>query len=245
MGEMTLLIALFVVIGAHVVVHGAARFVAARILGVRNWLVRRLVTLTGPIANYGLAVVLVCGGYLIAGRQYRDEASMEVDVAPGGPAAQAGMRTGDRILSIGDEQPENWEAMKRILASHAGEPVDLTIERADQEMHVTVTPAALGTADEGTIKVAPPFKSERIGVLRSVKMGLLEPIKAPARALLALGRRLRGSDTPQTLFGPAGIFRVERRGPSIGDILKLLGTLSGFLLPIFGIVVLVPPSRSG
>jgi regulator of sigma E protease len=237
-------IALLLVIAAHLVAHGGARFVSARLFGIRNWAVRRFITLTGPIANYAVAVVLVFTGYLIAGRGYWDEASMEVDVVPGGPAAKAGMRSGDRIMMIGDEQPENWGAMKQLLFTHAGEPVDITIERAEQEMHLEVTPGASGTPDEGVIRVGPPFKSERVNFFSAAKLGVLEPLKAPARALIALGRKMRGSGRME-LYGPVGIVRVERTSLRLGDMLKLMGTLSGFLLPIFALVMLVPPRRSG
>jgi regulator of sigma E protease len=239
-----IIFALLLVIATHLVAHGGARFLSARLFGVRNWVVRRFITLTGPLANYAIAVVLVFAGYLIAGREYWDEASMEVDVGPGGPADQAGMRSGDRILMIGDEQPENWDAMKRILSTHAGEPVDITIERAEREMHLAVTPGAPGTPNEGKILVGPPFKAERVGFLRAAKLGLLEPLKTPARALIAIARKLRGRAMTE-LYGPVGIVRVERTSTGFGDVLKLMGSLSGFLLPIFGLVVLVPPRRNG
>jgi regulator of sigma E protease len=239
-----LLVAFLLVIAAHLVAHGGARFLSARIFGTRNWAVRRFITMTGPFANYAVAVVLVFAGYVIAGRRYVDMDSMEVNVDPGGPADQAGMRSGDRIIMIGDEQPENWDAMKRILSTHAGEPVDITIERAEHEIHFEVTPSAPGAPNEGKILVAPPLKSEHVGFLRATKLGVLEPLKAPARALIALARKMQGRERTE-LYGPVGIVRVERMSAGLGDVLKLMGTLSGFLLPIFALVMLVPPTRNG
>jgi regulator of sigma E protease len=238
------MIALLLVISAHVLAHGAARFVFARVLGVKYWLVRRFITATGPFANYVLAAMMVFAGHMIGGREYLDEATMEIDVVPGGPADRAGLRSGDRIMMINDEQPENWDVLQRIVASHAGEPVDITLERGEREMHVAATPGAPGTPEQGKLLMSPPRKSERVGFLRAAKLGLLEPIKAPLRGLIAVARTLRGR-RPTELYGPGGVIRAERRSTSIGELLKLMGSLGGLLLPLFALVMLLPPRRFG
>src|SRR6478736_2922159 len=61
----------------------------------------RIVTIAaGPIANYFFASVLMFFGFLLGGNPVVDEASMRVHVGANGPAAQAGIVDGDRVLSV-------------------------------------------------------------------------------------------------------------------------------------------------
>ncbi len=75
--------------------------------------------------------------------------SMVFGVVPGGPAAQAGLRRGDLIVSIADH-PVNkrWDLGKAIRSYDAGEVVEVTVIRDDREVILRVklgaVPAELG-----------------------------------------------------------------------------------------------------
>ena len=72
----------------------------------------------GPLANYLFASVLMFFGFFLGGNQIVDETSMRVSIGTNGPAAQVGIQTGDRILSVNGEGIHDWDHLKRMLASH-------------------------------------------------------------------------------------------------------------------------------
>ncbi|MBL8048865.1 MAG: M20/M25/M40 family metallo-hydrolase [Chthonomonas sp.] len=59
------------------------------------------------------------------------------------PAAKAGIKTGDRLLSIGGKAVNNVQDLQQILVeAKAGVPLEVVLMRGDQELKLTVTPEA-------------------------------------------------------------------------------------------------------
>ena len=67
---------------------------------------------------------------------------------PGGPAARAGLRPGDLLLSAGDQPVSSAQALQRLMLADAiGRPLSLTALRADALVDVIATPVELDAAD--------------------------------------------------------------------------------------------------
>src|SRR6185369_9070383 len=116
----------------------------------------RIVTIAaGPIANYFFASVLMFFGFLLGGNQIVDETSMRVNIAPDGPAAQAGIQKGDRILNVNGESIRDWDHLKKIVGAHPGEKIDIEVERGDSRVHLFPTPIAADGDTKGKILVGP------------------------------------------------------------------------------------------
>jgi len=65
------------------------------------------------------------------------------DIAAGGPASSSQLRTGDRIVKLGDREVKNPSDLSTgILSFKPGEKVQLTVDRNGQETTIEVT---LGT----------------------------------------------------------------------------------------------------
>jgi S1-C subfamily serine protease len=70
------------------------------------------------------------------------------EVVPGGPAALAGLRRGDLLLSAGDQPVTSAQALQRLMLADAiGRPLSLTALRADALVDVIATPVELDAAD--------------------------------------------------------------------------------------------------
>jgi regulator of sigma E protease len=190
----------------------------------------RIVTIAaGPLANYFFASVLMFFGFLIGGKTIVDETSMRVMVLENGPAAQAGITKGDRILTVNGEAIHNWDELKASIGSHPAEKIDVEIERKGEKLHLFPTPAkdaeGKGKIQVGTFTEVVPVTAGEAAIL-SVK----EPPKVVYALVKGLARMIAGKEKPE-LSGPVGIVKETAAAAKEGadTYLKLLGLLSAYL----------------
>jgi regulator of sigma E protease len=101
---------------------------------------RFLIVFAGPAMNFVLAVIIAAAMFMLIGRPV---APAEVGrVTEGGPAAQAGLRTGDRIVAVDGKPVQYWEDLARVVQGAEGRPLALTVQGRDgAQRAATVTPA--------------------------------------------------------------------------------------------------------
>ena len=123
---------------------------------------RFLVLLAGPTMNVALAFILTVGVYQLGIRVLADANDPVVIglVQTDSPAEAAGLRPGDRVVSIDGETMPNWERFRiRILIS-ADEPMSLGVIRDGAKITVPITPMASGEQGTGLIGVTAPVPPE-------------------------------------------------------------------------------------
>jgi len=82
-----------------------------------------------------------------------DRGVIVAGVEPGSPAAEAGLRTRDRLLAIDDDPfmgltSEDLPQIRHDLALRpAGDPATLTVLRNDEELSIVITPRAKGSVE--------------------------------------------------------------------------------------------------
>ena len=80
------------------------------------------------------------------------------EVMPDTPAAAAGIKAGDIILAANDQRLSEADTVQqeliKIIQSSPNQPVDLTLQRFDKELEVTVTPQISPTTGSAVIGVA-------------------------------------------------------------------------------------------
>lgn len=69
------------------------------------------------------------------------------DVKPDSPAMEAGLLAGDTILEINGEPVDSSSVLVNTVYENAGEPVELLINRGDEEMTLTIVPRLPGEFD--------------------------------------------------------------------------------------------------
>jgi len=60
---------------------------------------------------------------------------------PAAPGAAAGLKAGDRIVSIEGTEITSWAQLRSLVSAAPGKPLDVTIERGGANRDVTLTPA--------------------------------------------------------------------------------------------------------
>lgn len=100
--------------------------------------VRFLIVFAGPGMNFVLAAVIFMIVLATVGRPVWP--ALIGRVAGDGPAAAAGLRTGDVVTAAGRRSVAHWEDLERVVAGSQGRPLDLVVRRDGAAQTFTVTP---------------------------------------------------------------------------------------------------------
>ena len=191
----------------------------------------RTVTIAaGPLTNYLFASVLIFAGLMIGGKETADEQSMKVTIGPGGAAAMADIKDGDRVVSVNGDAVKSWDDLKRLISTHPGETIHVVVERNGAELDKAVTPAAKGEKNEGKILIGPATKVVPVGFKEAAKLSVIEPPLVVYATIRGISRWVTGKEKAE-VSGPVGIVKETARqaetGP--GRLFQFLGALSAYL----------------
>jgi len=115
------------------------------------------VLIMGPLMNILLAVV-VMAIVLAQGAEvpaYHDAPPVLGSVKASSPAAKAGLRRGDRILSVNDNAVASWDKFDIEIGTRPNRQIDLTYLRDGTTLSATVMTSAEGRYEVGDIGVLP------------------------------------------------------------------------------------------
>ncbi len=120
-------------------------------------------------------------------------------VAPGQPAAAAGLQPGDRILSVevpgAPARPIRWfQDLRDVVSPHPGEPLVFRVQRGGEEIApLTIVPSAtedrnpVEVSKRGVIGVTPTYSTATVAPVAPGAAGPLEPfdlvVKADGRTI--------------------------------------------------------------
>jgi regulator of sigma E protease len=180
------------------------------------------------------ACYLFCALVAFAGlRTTPTETTPTLDVLPGSPAAEAGVRSGDVARGIDGRKIGRFEEFVEGVRK-GGSTVELDLERDGKPMRVVVT-----KSPDGKLGVASRFKLASAGQAARKALGMpAHYVVAAARAVLD---KVRGSAVE--LSGPVGIARHMARAPDA--ILPVLAALLCFQLPKVALVYILVLALDG
>ncbi|MBN1797305.1 MAG: RIP metalloprotease RseP [Spirochaetales bacterium] len=129
--------------------------------GVPPWK-RIIVSFSGPFANLVFAVIVLTFIWWIGFPVYSpdnriilasDYALDSFPTAP--PAAQAGLKTGDRVIAVNNNEINNFKDMRKIIAISAREELQFIVERGPETFALSVIPDLNKEDGRGTIGIYP------------------------------------------------------------------------------------------
>lgn len=104
---------------------------------VRLWK-RMIIVSAGPAFNVLLAMMIFFVAALISG----DKAfpAQVGSVMPNTPAARAGLRPGDRIVEVGDQEIHYWRDMRAVVEKRPGQATRFVVVRGGKRLVLRITP---------------------------------------------------------------------------------------------------------
>ena len=128
------------------------------------------------------------------------------DVQPGRPAAEAGLRRGDRIVSIGDVEMTTLSRVFKAIQGSAGQPLRFVIERDGRTFEQVITPVRDG--DKGVIGFVPtpPMTTRSYGFLDALGGSWSKNLEDVAVTFLTLKKLILRELSMRAFSGPIGLY---------------------------------------
>jgi regulator of sigma E protease len=170
---------------------------------------RIAIVLAGPSSNFLLAIVIFAFIYAFSGiPQLTPEIG---SVSMDSPAEQAGLKAGDKVVTINGKAIDHWEELSGLIEKLGEQPLSLQIDRGGKLMMLTVTPRVTEVKNI----FGEPVRRPVIGITASGKISVKEANPAYAvyysfvqtwhlskLFVVTVGKLLEGVVSVKTLGGP-------------------------------------------
>ena len=205
---------------------------------------RMLMVLAGSFMNFILPLFIFFGIFYFSGVATPSPEPVIGAVMAEKPAAMAGLRQGDRILTIDGSEVTKWDDISRSIQGAEGKPFKLTYQRDGEVRSTTLIPEEEPDSKRVIIGITSSADIHQPGILEAA--GLAAPkvffvLMAMVGALIQL---MLGSVGAEALSGPVGIVQMTGEVANQG-ILPLLN-FTAFLSLNLGLINLLPvPALDG
>jgi regulator of sigma E protease len=215
----------------------------SRVFQVRPVWQRFLVVLAGPAANFLLAILIYTAFYSLVGTP---QTNVVGEVVPKTAAAAAGIKPGDRIISVAHRETPTFEAIANVVLIRPDENIPVEIERGGTKQVINVTLGSQMVADgpgrkfkTGVLGIHSTTAINRpVPIFRALPMACRQTGQNVRSLVDGLGKVLSGHVSTKQLGGPITIARVAGSGAELG-LLPFIGLLA-FLSINLGFINLLP-----
>lgn len=182
-------------------------------------------------------------------------------VAPGFPAAEAGLRPGDKIIAVNGDPIDSWQQLSLKIRVRPGRAVTLMVERDGEQLEAIVTPRLSPAPEKEAqgqqvgligIEAVSEYEQRRVGLWDvgiSPILTHMDPFSALVHAgnqtagwtvtiVWALWKIVQGEISPRTLGGP--ILMAQMTGEAAQQGLLYLIFLTAVLSINLGLLNLLP-----
>jgi len=165
-------------------------------------------------------------GFGVSGIEPRIEPVIEP--SPGGPAEGAGIRAGDRILSVNGHEVKQYYDLPRLIEPLPKTEITIEVLRDGESRLFTLV-----TRDErgkGKIGVGPviPTTIQKLSPVAAVRSATLECQRMTLQTFRVIGQLLTGKTSIRQMSGPVGIAQIsgDAARSGIQTLIMFMGVIS-------------------
>ena len=205
---------------------------------------RMLMVLAGSFMNFILTLFIFFGIFYFSGVATPSPEPVIGAVMAEKPAAMAGLRQGDRILTIDGSEVTKWEDISRSIQGAEGKPFKLTYQRDGEVRSTTLIPEEEPDSKRVIIGITSSADIHQPGILEAAGLAAQKVFFVLMAMVGALIQLMLGSVGAEALSGPVGIVQMTGEVANQG-ILPLLN-FTAFLSLNLGLINLLPvPALDG
>ena len=205
---------------------------------------RMLMVLAGSFMNFILPLFIFFGIFYFSGVATPSPEPVIGAVMAEKPAAMAGLRQGDRILTIDGSEVTKWEDISRSIQGAEGKPFKLTYQRDGEVRSTTLIPEEEPDSKRVIIGITSSADIHQPGILEAAGLAAQKVFFVLMAMVGALIQLMLGSVGAEALSGPVGIVQMTGEVANQG-ILPLLN-FTAFLSLNLGLINLLPvPALDG
>jgi len=170
--------------------------------------------LAGPAMNLVLAALLFSCTFMI-GEQIAVGKVVVQSVVSGSPAEKAGMRVGDVIVAIEDQEVGNTVELAQRTYTFQGQEISLSLLRGSEHLVIRLTPRAAPPPGEGAMGIVIAMqegyelKTIRHPIWEAILLGIREVWMALVLVISGFIRMFRIGIKPEDIAGPVGLFQIS------------------------------------
>ncbi len=198
--------------------------------------IRALIVALGPFMNIATAVVIFSLIFFTNGIPV--VTNYVSTVVENGPAEQAGIFSGDKIIAINSTKMDDPKRIANIINESSGEELQITLDSVGEIIEVFVIPEYDDSYKKGLIGITFEIFMERINIFSAFSRGLITTGNIIKLIFFNIMEMITGK-VPLEIAGPLGIAQMTGEAAKLGflNLLYFTAILSIFiglfnLLPI-------------
>ena len=202
----------------------------------------------GPLFNLLFAVILFFVMFALAGLPEPVDTTAIGQVSPGSVAEKAGLKAGDRIVSIDGKKTLSWQQVSELIKNSGGREVVLVVDRGGKKITVRATPTreevknifgeVVGKRYLLGITRSEEIRYKKVGLVESIKAAFIQTWNLIYLTIMGIVKIIERVVPASELGGPIRIAEIAGQQLEAGwmNLLYFMGLLSVNL----GILNLLP-----